>query len=286
MKKTFYIILLTAAAAYMAYGMYRRRLSEATPETGSSTVTESSRTAVPARQTASHDDQHLDWVRTASSAPSQEKEYTGFRLSFNSENRTPNWVAWELLGSEVSDSKASRSNKFWQDTDLYNCPTTRDYTRSGFDRGHLCPAADQKWSQQAMEDCFSMANMCPQDHDLNTGAWNTLENRSRNWALRDSALVIVAGPIYTDSDTQTIGEAKVRVPGAFFKVMIAPYVDKPRGIAFIYPNMSSPGSMEQYVTTIDEVERLTGHDFFYRLPDEIENSIEATSSFKEWNRRN
>lgn len=226
----------------------------------------------------------LDMVRISGDQPSQEKDYEGFRLSFNHKNHTPNWVAWELLGGETSGD-AKRSNKFWRDDEIYGCPETSDYTRSGYDRGHMCPAADQKWSSQAMSDCFVMTNMCPQDHSLNSGAWNTLENKERVWAQRDSAVMIVAGPIYDKSDTQTIGEIGVRVPGAFFKVLLAPYVDEPRGIAFIYPNMSSPGDMAQYVTTIDEVEKLTGFDFFYNLPDEIENAVEASSSFKEWNRK-
>ncbi|MDE7382106.1 MAG: DNA/RNA non-specific endonuclease [Muribaculaceae bacterium] len=226
----------------------------------------------------------LEIVSIPENTPSYLKHYTGFSLSFNPENKTPNWVGWELLGSET-DGAESRSNLFWQDTEVRNCPTSDDYKRSGFDRGHLCPAADQKWSSEAMTDCFVMTNMAPQDHALNAGAWQTLEKRQRAWAKRDSAIVIVAGPIYEKSDKKRIGANKVRVPGAFFKVMVAPYLSSPRGIAFVYPNMSAPGNMQQYVMTIDEVERITGFDFFANLPDEIENKIESETSFKEWNKR-
>lgn len=228
-------------------------------------------------------DSFLD-VRLPSGVPSQIKNYEGFKVSFNKDNRTPNWVAWELLASETSGGEA-RYNKFWQDEELEGCPTTADYSNSGYDRGHLCPAADQKWSSTAMVDCFSLGNMAPQDHALNTGAWKTLENKERIWAERDSAILIVAGPIYTDSDRDRIGGGGVRVPGAFFKILIAPYLDKPRGIAFVYPNMSAPGNMENYVMTIREVEKLTGMDFFYNLPDEIEDAVESVASFKDWNRR-
>lgn len=226
----------------------------------------------------------LDHVKMPKDVPSQEKDYTGFRLSFNRENHTPNWVAWELLGSETEGEK-TRSNKFWQDSDIEGCPTTRDYSHSGFDRGHLCPAADQKWSARAMEDCFVLANIAPQNHSLNSGAWNTLENKERAWARRDSAIMIVAGPIYSDTDRQRIGEAGVRVPGAFFKVIAAPYAESPRGIAFVYPNMTAPGNMENYVMTVNEVEQLTGFDFFHELPDNIEDAVESTAALKEWNRR-
>lgn len=234
---------------------------------------------------SSRKDRHidnLDDVTIPASISSQIAEYTGFRLSFNKENRTPNWVAWELLGTET-DGEFSRSNKFWQDPDIDGCPSAYDYKGSGYDRGHMCPAADQKWSRQAMDDCFSFANMCPQDHSLNSGAWSTLENKERLWAQRDSALVIVAGPIFNSVKPTTIGEG-VRVPDAFFKAILAPYAKAPRAIAFVYPNMSSPGNMRNYAMSVDQLEELTGYDFFSSLPDEIENKVESTTSFTEWDR--
>ncbi len=166
----------------------------------------------------------LDRVKIPGVLASQEKDYTGFRVSFNKANRTPNWVAWELLGSETEGEEVRTSRQFWQDGEIDGCASTRDYTRSGFDRGHMCPAADQKWSAEAMTDCFVMSNMCPQDHSLNSGAWNTLENKERAWAQRDSAIMIVAGPIFTEDDSARIGSG-VRVPSAFFNVIVAPYVD-------------------------------------------------------------
>lgn len=220
-------------------------------------------------------------VSVPGSLPSVIKNYEGFRLSFNKDNATPNWVAWELRDDETG-GEVSRNDKFWQDTELDGCPATYDYTGSGYDRGHMCPAADQKWSQDAMSDCFVLSNICPQDHSLNSGAWSTLEKKERLWAKRDGSVIIVAGPVYTPSDTSRIGDAGVRVPSAFFKVMIAPYIDKPRGIAFVYPNMKSPGNMQNYSTTIDAVEQLTGFDFFHTLPDDLENEIESKASFKEW----
>ena len=135
-----------------------------------------------------------------------------------------------------------------------------------------------------MEDCFVMANICPQDHNLNSNAWSTLEAKERQWAKRDSAIMIIAGPIYTKNDTQRIGPTGVRVPGAFFKAFLAPYVKEPRAIAFVYPNMSSPGNMEKYAMSIDNLEKLLGYDLFPALPDSIENIVEAEFSFTEWTR--
>ncbi|MDE6479029.1 MAG: DNA/RNA non-specific endonuclease [Muribaculaceae bacterium] len=237
---------------------------------------------IPGKPEATHYE-GLENVVIPSGLASQIKEYTGFTLSFNKENRTPNYVAWELLGTEVGGS-VSRSDYFWPDNELEGCTKHSDYTGSGYDRGHMCPAADQKWSEEAMNDCFVMANMCPQLHDLNAGAWETLESKERIWAKRDSAVMIIAGPIYTDGETY-IEKSKVRVPDAFFKVLIAPYLDEPRGIAFVYPHMKCQGNMQDYATTIDEVEKITGFDFFSSLPDELETKLESSYSFTDWNRQ-
>ncbi len=226
----------------------------------------------------------LDKVSQAKSVPAIEKEYEGFTVNFNPKNKTPNYVAWILQGNETEGASA-RSNKFWTDTDLEGCPDTRDYTRSGYDRGHMCPAGEQKWSDEAMHDSFVMANICPQSHELNTGAWKTLEDKERVWAKRDSILVIVAGPIYDSSDTKTIGTNKVRVPSAFFKVLLAPYSTPMRAIGFVYPNMRCDGNMSAYAASVDDVEKMTGLDFFAALPDSIENDIEAQVPFKDWNNK-
>lgn len=292
MKKILIVFAVAAAAIIIAIGMNKRESAASAARAGNGAevadtvrdvATSRDSAAAPAAGKAMAHYPDLDLAK-GHQANSIRKDYEGFRLAFNPSNKTPDWVAWELLGRET-DGTTVRSDRFWQDADLEGCPTTGDYARSGYDRGHLCPAAEQKWNPKAMEDCFVMANMCPQDHALNSGAWNTLENKERAWSQRDSAIVIVAGPIYEKSDTKRIGESRVRVPGAFFKVIVAPYADNPRGIGFVFPNMSSPGSMENYVTTIDDVEKLTGLDFFYNLPDDIEDKVESTASFREWNRK-
>lgn len=211
------------------------------------------------------------------------KRYEGFTVCFNHRNMTPDWVGWELLRSEVNGGE-SRSDKFWKDWELDGCASPDDYRNSGYDKGHLCPAADQKWSAAAMSDCFVMANMAPQEHALNAGAWKTLEEKERLWAERDSAIVIVAGPIYAKNDRKKIGSG-VRVPSAFFKVLLAPYIEEPRAIGFVYPNMRAPGNMADYSMSVDKVEELTGLDFFSNLPDDLENRLESHASFNDWNRR-
>ncbi len=236
----------------------------------------------PQESESAIDLKELDKVTTHNDIPSVVKEYEGFTVDFNPENKTPNYVAWILQGHETEGATA-RSNNFWTDRELDGCPDTRDYSRSGYDRGHMCPAGEQKWSDDAMNHSFVMANICPQKHELNTGAWKTLEDKERVWAKRDSAIVIIAGPIYDKTDKETIGKNKVRVPSAFFKVLLAPYSNPMRAIGFVYPNMKCEGNMSNYAVTVDDVEKMTGFDFFSSLPDDIENDIESTMSFKDWN---
>lgn len=217
--------------------------------------------------------------------PSQIKEYEGFTVSFNPTRGIPNWSAWELLSEETEGNESRKNQSFWQDSDLAGCPISKDYSNSGYDRGHLCPAADMKWSAQSMTDCFSMANITPQHPDLNRGAWQTLEKKCRLWAQRDGTLLIVAGPIFEPGNNNTIAGGKIAVPDAFFKVIAAPYIDHPRAIAFVYPNMTAPGDMARYAMSVDELEEMTGIDFFPQLPDSLENQIEKNFSFTEWNKR-
>ena len=169
------------------------------------------------------------------------------------------------------------------DPDIDGCAQLADYRRSGYTRGHMAPAADMRWSQQAMDACFLLTNMSPQDNSLNSGAWGRLEERSRAWAARDSAITIICGPVLTDRLTRTIGKSRIPVPERYFKVIIAPFANPPRGIGFIMPNAKVEGGMAAAATTIDEIEAITGFDFFSTLPDHIENTIEAQSNLPQWN---
>ena len=277
---------ITAGAIGLAFsliiaGIFLAVNSEADPKTDKKdfyggTEETKSKTGFPVSSNFGH-------VILKDGIPEQIKEYTGFTVSFNKDNHTPNYVAWELRADEIYGN-VKRANLFWQDLDIDGCPDQSAYKHSGYDRGHMCPSAEQKWSPQAMNDCFVMTNICPQKNDLNANAWETLENKERQWAKRDGSIWIIAGPIYKDTDTERIGDYGVRVPGAFFKAFLAYDVLQPRAIAFVYPNMLSPGNMQNYAMSIDDLEELTGYDFFSALPDEIENKIEAVFSFTEWNR--
>lgn len=223
----------------------------------------------------------LTEVVTNPKLESKEKDYTGMTISFNPRLHVPNWVAWELTGEETL-GKAPRYNKFQADEKMDGSADPWDYNYSGYDRGHMAPAGDMKWDEDAMRETFYMTNMCPQAKNLNTGAWKSLEEKCRQWARADSAIVIVCGPVLTDSLTEFIGDSRVAVPERFFKVILSPYADPPRGIGFVMPNGRVRGGIQRAAMSIDEVEKITGHDFFSALPDSIENIVESQNDFHFW----
>ncbi|MCH5219715.1 MAG: DNA/RNA non-specific endonuclease [Muribaculaceae bacterium] len=208
--------------------------------------------------------------------------YPGFDVYFSNIHRQPYYVSWVLTPEHASSKEFKRSNNFRPDPDVVNSPLLSDYRNSGFDRGHMAPSADFHYSEEAQEATFFLTNMSPQRNALNSGAWANLEEQCRNWAIRDSTLVIITGPILSDYLTQSIGESHITVPDRYFKVVYAPYANPPRAIAFIMPNYSVPGGVQQSVVTVDDVESITGFDFFSSLPDELENSIESESRYSRW----
>lgn len=206
-------------------------------------------------------------------------DYKGFTVGFNPEMHIPNWVAWELTAEETAGA-TPRYNKFSSDPDVAGCAENWDYSYSGYDRGHMAPAGDMKWDEEVMKNTFFMTNICPQAKSLNTGAWKSLEEKCRQWAKADSSIVIVCGPVLTDKITEFIGDTRVAVPERFFKVILAP--NSMKGIGFIMPNGSVPGGMQKAAMSIDEVEAITGHDFFSALPDSLEAIVEAQNDFHSW----
>lgn len=223
-----------------------------------------------------------EMARTPTDRPHQLLLRTGYTVSYNSHWKLPNWVSYELLRRELQ-GEASRSNRFATDTDVKGTPAnTRDYTRSGYDRGHMAPAGDMKWSKQAMDESFLLSNICPQTPGLNRGRWKELEELVREWAARDSALLVACGPIVSDSP-RTIGRNRIAVPDRYYKVVAAPYVERPRGIAFLFDNCDEQPTLQVLAVPIDSVEKITGIDFFYNLPDSIETQIESNLWTHVWN---
>ncbi len=105
-------------------------------------------------------------------------------VSYNKNTRCPNWVAWHLTG-EHTDGPTKRINRFYADNAV-PAPraTNEDYKGSGWSRGHMCPAGDNKWDEKAMEQSFSLIKVCPKNASLNSGLWNSIEIGCRIWAKK------------------------------------------------------------------------------------------------------
>lgn len=213
--------------------------------------------------------------------PEQILKRTAYIVSYNKDTRLPNWVAWHLTASHTEGTHKRPRKAFREDEEVPEPRATDwDYYNSGYDRGHICPAGDNKWSEQAMLESFLFTNICPQNHSLNAGDWSEMENQCRRWAKEYGDIYIVSGPILYKGRHKTIGKNKVVVPEAFFKVVLC-MNPKPKAIGFIYKNTAGNRHKGDYVNTVDDVERITGFDFFPALPDEIENSVEATCDWYE-----
>lgn len=231
---------------------------------------------------AAEADDKLVMQTSPKGTPEQILKRTGYVASYNKTTLLPNWVAWHLTAERTEGSAKRSGVDFAEDTEVPEPRATDwDYYNSGYDRGHMCPAADNKWSKKAMEESFLFTNMCPQNGNLNRGDWNEMEMACRKWAKKYGDLYIVCGPILYKGKHKTIGKNKVVVPEAFFKVVLRTG-DDPQAIGFIYKNTSGNRPKDSYVNTVDEVERITGIDFFSSLPDDVEKKVEAECDLGLW----
>lgn len=208
--------------------------------------------------------------------------HKGFTLSYNYDLKIPNWVAYELTSVEVK-GEVPRYDRFKPDPMVPQnaTATTDDYKHSGWDRGHMAPAADMKWDEQAMRESFYLSNICPQNHNLNGGVWKDLEEQVRELATQKGRIFVVCGPI-VDKKHETIGANKVAIPQAFFKVLLQEDNGEIHTIGFIYENKSGKKPMSTYAMTVDEVEKATKIDFFPSLPDKIAKKAESEVDFSKW----
>ncbi len=218
-----------------------------------------------------------------SDRPEQILTRKAYVVSYNKDTRQPNWVAWRLTAAHT-DGPVPRPMTAWHDDKEVPQPRAcyQDYRGTSWDRGHMCPAGDNKWDSTAMYESFLMTNACPQDKALNSGVWNQIEMDCRQWARRYGEIVIVCGPVFLNGEHDSIGEHCIPVPDAFFKVILSPNTTPKKAIAFICPNRSCGGTMKSYAVSVDEVEKRTGMNFFNALPDDVENRIEGTCNINQW----
>ena len=207
---------------------------------------------------------------------------TSYIVSYNKDTKCPNWVAWQLT-AEHTDGSYKRLQNFHEENDVPEPRATlQDYKGSGWSRGHMCPAGDNKWDEQAMYDSFSLVNICPQNSSHNSGLWNSLEMDCRRWAQQYGEIYIVCGPVFMNREHETIGTNGVYVPEAFFKVVLC-LKGKPKAFGIITRNTASNKKQDLYYNSVDQVEQIIGIDFFPALPDDIESIVEAKADICDWN---
>ena len=228
-----------------------------------------------------------------------------FTLSYNTSTLCPNWVAWHLDSVNMGD--ADRSDDFRPDTELpagwYGVKKADyQYNKYGFDRGHVCPSADRTATKEDNSMTFLMTNMVPQTPDNNRVIWMHFENFERELVKQGNEVYIIAGPWGTGGTSpkgtfdnipiklKSGEEYLMNVPAYTWKVLIAlPSGDGDldrlgdaalaTAIAINVPNktgMQKTGDWEQFLCSIDEIEAMTGYDFFELLPDDVEDALEAS----------
>lgn len=210
-------------------------------------------------------------------------EYDGYVSSYNQETLIPNWVAYELTAEETEGDEERGDRMFSMDKRVRGRQAMReDYYDSGWTKGHMAPAADFRWSSDAMDDTFYFTNVCPQNEFLNGKDWEYLERQVRTWAVQYGKVWVVTGPIVGTNRHGRIGDRDVVVPDSFFKAVLAQKNGRYRAVGFVMDNDEDRYWLDECAVSIDELESMTGLDFFPALEDGIENEVESGYREADW----
>ena len=204
-----------------------------------------------------------------------------YTLSYSEKDEQAEWVAYELKQDELSDNNFDRPYFEIDNAVPTKAANWRNYKNSGYDRGHLCPAGDRRFDKQAYVETFLTSNITPQLHNFNSGVWNRLEQQVRRWAKKYDGVYVVTGGILNNS-LGSIGDENVTVPAQFYKIILDRQGDNYKVLAFLMPHRESAEALNSFVTTVDNIEELTGIDFFPKLDDELETKLEASKSYRDW----
>ena len=207
-----------------------------------------------------------------------------YSLSYHEKYEQAEWVAYELTKKSLQMPNVPRAKRFEPD---YAVETRsafyRDYSGSGYDRGHLVPAADMAFDVEAMQQTFLMSNISPQDRSFNAGVWNELESAVRDWAFDNGRIYVVSGPVFSKGIKTRIGQNKVAVPNYFFKAVVDLSEPDLKSIAFLLPNQLSTAPLEEYAISIDSLEEILGYNLFFKLMDpQLEEEIERQNEIRKW----
>lgn len=207
--------------------------------------------------------------------------HDNYTLSYNEKYEQAEWVAYELNENQLRSNNFDRPF-FIPDPKVKTASADwKNYKKSGYDKGHLCPAGDRKFSRPAFEETFYTSNISPQKHNFNDGVWNRLEQKVRYWAKKYHKVEVFTGGIL-QPNLKTIGKEKVAVPEYFYKILGCENEGEYKMIAFLVPHQDSDKPLYEFVVSVDEIEKLTQIDFFPQLDDTAENKLEKSSDYKNW----
>ncbi len=205
-----------------------------------------------------------------------------YSLSYNETHEQAEWTAHILRESDIKTNNFKRPYFEVDNTVKTGAAHWRNYKKSGYDRGHLVPAGDRTSSKNAYNETFLTSNISPQKHEFNAGVWNRLEQKTRYYAKRYDEIYVITGPVFK-GEMDEIGTENVTVPHSFYKIIYRQdESDNGKILAFLMPHKESDQAIYDYVTSVDEIEKETGIDFFSQLSDNIENRLEASNSSKGW----
>lgn len=207
-----------------------------------------------------------------------------YSLSYNEAHEQAEWVAYELKKEHLAYNKFKRPYFISDASITTKSADWRNYKHSGYDKGHLCPAGDRRFSKKAHDETFLTSNISPQKHDFNSGVWNRLEQKVRYWAKKYDGVYVVTGGVLNKS-SKSIGNENVTVPNYFYKVLLDNNNGEIKMIAFLLPHQETNKPLKKFVVSVDEIEELTGIDFFKNINDTLEDKLEASANYKAWSFR-
>src|SRR5690554_5821123 len=208
--------------------------------------------------------------------------HSTYYLSYSEKHEQAEWVAYELKPEHLSGGKHKRPYFVQDPKVITESAHWSNYKNSGYTRGHLLPAGDRVFSKEAYDETFYTSNISPQLAEFNTGIWNSLEMRIRNFVKKNGKVYIITGGILTDS-LETIGAEKVSVPEYFYKVLLRHNGNQYQMRAYLIPHKEEKRKkLNDYLVPADSIEKLTGIDFFHFLEDTLEERLESNIEYKGW----
>ncbi|MEE9349336.1 MAG: DNA/RNA non-specific endonuclease [Flavobacteriaceae bacterium] len=219
-----------------------------------------------------------------SSTTNQIIKHKYYTLSYNEKHEQAEWTAYALTPQHIKRIDRTRPYFIYDKQVKTRSANYRNYKKSGYDKGHLVPAGDMRFSLDAYNDTFFTSNISPQNHKFNAGIWNTLEQKTRYWAQKYGKIYVITGGVLKEG-LRTIGDENVSVPNEFYKILLDYTEPEIKAIAFLMPNENVKKALYKYVVSIDYIEEKTGIDFFPALPDAIENALESSNDYKAWSFR-